>query len=168
MNVVLPDENREDFDEILAGLQAQYQPQNQPSGTWSTRRGAAPQGPRRHVRPYDASPMPPGARLLHCKELERIKAAREKQAEQSKQPERERKERMSHLPSSSPLPGGEWQAREGVQRRIIVLQPTGCAANQTAQINRRRATRELVSPRLRVKHRRAARPPRFTLPDKQL
>ena len=39
---------------------------------------------------------------------------------------------------------------QGVQRRIIVLQPTGCAANQTAQINRSRATRELGSPCRRV------------------
>jgi hypothetical protein len=63
-----------------------------------------------------------------CKE-QRIKAAREKQAEQSKQPERERKERMSHLPSSSPLPGGEWQAREGVGTALFLcarIQQAGC------------------------------------------
>ena len=52
-----------------------------------------------------------------------------KQAEQSKQPERERKERMSHLPSSSPLPGGEWQAREGVGTALFLcarIQQAGC------------------------------------------
>jgi len=106
--IVLPDEKPEDFDEILAGLQNQYQPQNPVEqhlvdqaaiAQWKLVRAEAVE-----ARCFAENPTPKdqaalldrmtqiGARLERAffkayKELEHIKTAREKQAEQAKQPE---------------------------------------------------------------------------------
>jgi hypothetical protein len=103
--VVLPDENREDFDEILAGLQAQYQPQN-PAEQYLVDQAAIAQWKLVRAEVFEADcyanekSSKARAALLDrmtqvegrlerayfkaYKELERIKAACQKQPEPSK------------------------------------------------------------------------------------
>jgi hypothetical protein len=104
--VILPDENREDFDEILAGLQDQYQPQSA-SEQHLVDQAAIAQWKLVRAEAYEARSCEKDPSIEACndmfrkmtlvtgrleraffkayKELERIKAAREKPAEQSKQ-----------------------------------------------------------------------------------
>jgi hypothetical protein len=107
--VVLPDENREEFDQLLAALQDQYQPQN-PAEHYLVDQAAIAQWKlvRAEVfagRSYDEDPSAKAryamfghmtmitgrlerAYLKAYKELDRIKAAREKQPKQPEKPEK--------------------------------------------------------------------------------
>jgi len=125
--VVLPSENREDFDEILTGLQDQYQPQNKAElylvdqaaiAQWKLVRAevfeadcyvkeASPQARAAILdRMTQVTSRIERAYFKAYKELERIKTAREKQAEQSEQPEQPeqpeqsqgKKEKFKHPP----------------------------------------------------------------------
>jgi len=118
--VVLPDENREDFDEILAGLQDQYQPQS-PAEHHLVDQAAIAQWKLARAEAYEARccEKDPSiearsdvfrkmtlvtGRLERAffkvyKELERIKAARRKPDEQSQQaPESKGKKAADYQP----------------------------------------------------------------------
>jgi len=114
--IVLPDEKPEDFDEILAGLQNQYQPQNPVEqhlvdqaaiAQWKLVRAEAVE-----ARCFAENPTPKdqaalldrmtqiGARLERAffkayKELESLKTAREKHADQSKHAEQPKQPEQS-------------------------------------------------------------------------
>ena len=119
--VVLPGENREDFDQILAGLQAQYQPQS-PAEQYLVDQAAIAQWKLVRAEVFEADcyaeAKSANARAaifgrmtqFQCrlerayfkayKELDRIKTAREKQSEQPKQPEQSqgKKQKYEHPP----------------------------------------------------------------------
>ena len=106
--VILPGENQEDFNEIFAGLQDEYQPQC-PSEQYLVNQAAIAQWKLARAEAYEARCCAEDPSIAAChdifrkmtlvtgrlerayfkayKELERIKAARTKQAEASTKPD---------------------------------------------------------------------------------
>jgi hypothetical protein len=148
--VVLPDENREEFDQIHAGLQNQYQPQN-PSEQYLVDQAAIAQWKLVRAEVFEARfyAEEPSAKARNAmfghltlvagrlerawfkayKELERIKAARQKQPPQTEEsPQSE----TSQTSGRAPAVHLYWVNPE-TGERILAAQSDGGASHDLSQ-----------------------------------
>jgi hypothetical protein len=149
--VILKDENREDFDEILTGLQDQFQPQN-PGERHLVDQAAIAQWKLVRAETYEAracteDPSIEACTAVFCKmtlvtgrlersyikaykELERIKAARDKQNEASEKSEKSQKpEEPQKSQKSDGLPPLKlyWADPETGKRTLAAQSPDAAA-----------------------------------------
>jgi hypothetical protein len=132
--VVLPDENREEFDQIHAGLQNQYQPQN-PSEQYLVEARFYAEEPSAKARNamFGHLTLVTGrlerAWFKAYKELERIKAARQKQPPQTEEsPQSE----TSQTSGRAPAVHLYWVNPE-TGERILAAQSDGGASHDLSQ-----------------------------------